>query len=218
MSFTSSTSGTIFHAAQFLVDDEACLRETATISASHLQKLTRGHRTIVPAGAIIPANGSTAVGILYEDIDVTDGDAAGSIITKGTVYEDRLPAAAESDAKSALTGITFVTAAPAIHRPAIFNKKLDALTVGSAAGTNVGDTKLTVSGHTLGSGESYVYKTGESVAPAVNLGDDLTAWTSWNGSADITATTSHKITVAVKDSDGKAVAAGSTTVTSKANG
>ena len=26
---------------------------------------------IVPAGAVIPANGSTAVGILYEDIDVT---------------------------------------------------------------------------------------------------------------------------------------------------
>lgn len=217
MSFTSSTSGTIFHAAHFLVDDENCLRQTATVSASHLQKVTRGHRTIVPAGAIIPANGSTAVGILYEDIDVTDGDAAGSIVVEGTVYEDRLPAAAESDAKTALTKIKFVTSAPSVQRPAIFNKKLDALTVTSVAGTASGDTKLTVAGHTLRAGEAYVYKTDATAAPTVSLGDDISSgWTSWDGSADVTATTSHKITVAVKDADGNAVAAGSTTVTSKA--
>ena len=116
MSFTSSKNGTIFHAAHFLVDDEACLRQTATISASHAQKVTRGNRTIVPAGAVIPANGATAVGILYEDIDVTDGDAAGSIVVEGTIYGDRLPATLDADAATALTNIRVKTS-PTITRP-----------------------------------------------------------------------------------------------------
>lgn len=117
MSFTSSTAGTTFEAGHFLVDDEQCLRLSATISASHAQKVTRGGRDIVPAGAVIPANGATAVGILYEDIDVTDGDAFGSIVTKGTIYGDRLPAALDSDAATALTGIKVIAEAPEVTRP-----------------------------------------------------------------------------------------------------
>ena len=214
MSYTASAQGTTFEAGWFLVDDEQCLRETATIAANHAQKVTRNGRTIVPAGAVIPANGSTAVGILYEDIDVTDGAAAGSIVTKGTIYGDRLPAALESAAATALTGIKVKTS-PAVVRPSVFGK-FDTLTVGSEAGTAQGDTKLTVAGHTLESGESYVYKTNATAAPTVKLGDDLTGWTAWDGDDDITATTDHKITVAVKGADGTAVAAGSTTVTAKA--
>lgn len=217
MSFTGSTTGTIFSAGHFLVDDEQCLRESATIAANHSQKVTRGGRVIVPAGAVIPSNDGNAKGILYEDIDVTDGAAFGSIVTKGVVYEDRLPAAIESAAEAVLTGIKVTTASPAVTRPAIFKKALDALAVVSAAGSSSGKTALTVTGHTLAAGEAYVYKTDATAAPAVKLGDDLSSgWTSWNGTDNITATTSHKITVAVKDKNGEAVAAGSTTVTSAA--
>ena len=219
MSFTGSTSGTIFSAGHFLVDDEQCLRESATIAANHSQRVTRNGRVIVPAGAVIPTNDGSAKGLLYEDIDVTDGAAFGSIVTKGVVYEDRLPAAIESAAEAVLPGIKVITASPAVYRPAIFNKGLDALTVASVAGTSQGDTKVTATGHTLKSGEAYVYKTHATVAPTVKLGDDLSSgWTSWNGTDDITATTGHKITVAVKDKNSKAVAAGSTDVTSKAAG
>ena len=214
MSFTASAQGTTFEAGWFLVDDEQCLRETATIAANHAQKVTRNGRTIVPAGAVIPANGATAVGILYEDIDVTDGAAPGSIVTKGTIYGDRLPAALESAAATALTGIKVKTS-PAVVRPSVFGN-FDTLTVASEDGTASGDTKLTVAGHTLETGESYVYKTNATAAPTVKLGDDLTGWTAWDGDDDITATTGHKITVAVKGADGTAVAAGSTTVTAKA--
>ena len=214
MSFIASAQGTTFEAGWFLVNDEQCLRESATISANHAQKVTRNGRTIVPAGAVIPANGATAVGILYEDIDVTDGDAPGSIVTKGVIYGDRLPAALASAAASALTGI-IVKTTPNIVRPSIFGN-FDALTVVSAAGTASGDTKLTVTGHTLKTGESYVYKTDATAAPTVKLGDDLTGWTAWDGDDDITATTGHKITVAVKGADGTAVAAGSATVTAAA--
>ena len=217
MSFTASSTGTTFEAGYFLVDDEQCLRLSATIATNHAQKVTRNGRVIVPAGAVIPANGATAKGILYEDIDVTDGDAFGSIVTKGVIYGDRLPAALDSDAATALTGIKVVTSSPAVTRPAIFGT-FDTLTVASVAGTAVGDTKVTVSGYTLKSGESYVYKTHATVAPAVKLADDLSEWTALTNGSDITATTGHKITVAVKDANGEAVAAGSTDVTAKANG
>jgi hypothetical protein len=120
MSFTASTQGTTFEAGWFLANDEQCMRESATIAANHAQKVTRNGRTIVPAGAVIPANGATAVGILYEDIDVTDGAALGSIVTKGVIYGDRLPAPLAEAAASALTGITVKTS-PTVTRPAIFD-------------------------------------------------------------------------------------------------
>lgn len=90
---------------------------------------------------------------------------------------------------------------------------LGTLTVTSVAGSSSGKTKITVSGHTLGTGEGYVYKVA-STAQEIAYGDDLTSWTDWNGSADITATNGQKITVAVVDSNDKAVAVGSATVVS----
>ena len=214
MSMTSSLTGTTFEAGFFLVDDEACLRETTTVGANHAQKVTRNGRSIVPAGAVIPANGSTAKGILYEDIDVTDGDAMGSIVTRGVIYGDRLPAALESDAATALTGIKVITNAPVVFRPAIFGK-LAAITVASVEGTAAGDTKITASDYTLKSGESYVYKVADT-ATEVTVGDDLTSWTALTNGSDVTAATGKVITVAAKDKDGKAVAAGTATVTAKA--
>lgn len=214
MSFTASASGTTFEAGYFLVDDEQCLRETATISASHLQKVTRNGRTIVPAGAVIPANGSSAKGILYEDIDVTDGDAPGSIVTKGKIYEDRLPAVPVSDAKTALTGLAFVTS-PSVYRPAIFEKDgLVVLTVTAADSATASSTDITVSGYTLQTGDAYLYKTHATAAPTVTLGQQLAAgtdsWASWDGDDPIAATNGHKITIAVINGLGQVVAAGST--------
>jgi len=217
MSFTANASGTTFSAGHFLVDDEACLRETATIAANHGQIVTLNGRKIVPAGAFVPSRGSSSVGLLYEDIDVTDGAAPGSIVTKGKVYEDRLPQAANSDAKTALAGITFVNQ-PNVTRPAIF-AFFKTLTVQSAASASAsGKTALTVTGYTLGAGESYVYKIDSTAAPTVELGDDLSDWTDWDGDDEISSTTGYKITVAVVDSDDKALAAGSADITVKAAG
>ena len=79
---------------------------------------------------------------------------------------------------------------------------LGTLTVTSAAGTNVGDTKLTVT-PALTSGNSYKYKVAD------------TAWSAWNGTADITATTGKVVTVVECDSAYKAQKAGNATVTAK---
>jgi hypothetical protein len=170
-------------------------------------------------GAFWPANSSSTVkGIVYEDVDVTSGAMPGSVVTKGVVYLDRLPAAPESGVQNALEGLgfKFYATAPAVIRPNFSATGLTALTVNSIAGTAAGDTKITVSGYTLGAGESYVYKVADSTAPAVDFGDILTTgWTAWDGTSDITAATDKKITVAVVDATKAAVAAGNATVTAK---
>ena len=117
MSMIGSSNGLAWSAGRFLADDEQCVRQTATVAANHAQAITRADGTkYVPAGAVIPANGSTAKGILYEDIDVSKGDAMGSIVTEGTVYGSKLPAALDNAAATALKGIKVVDA-PTITRP-----------------------------------------------------------------------------------------------------
>ena len=93
---------------------------------------------------------------------------------------------------------------------------LATITVASAQGTNSGTTKLTLSGYTPASGESYVYKAASDTAPAVEYGDvpDYT-WAAWNGSADLTITNGYKVTVASINSSSQVVAAGSATVVAK---
>ena len=91
---------------------------------------------------------------------------------------------------------------------------LPELTVSSRAGGTSGKTALTVSGYTLGTGDSYVYKVTDDEI-VVHVGDSTASWTSWNGSAEITATTGKIITVAVSNSS-KVVARGHDTVTAKA--
>lgn len=213
MSFTGSTNGSTFNNGFFLVNEEDSLRETAMIGEDHAQVVTRGRRKIVPMGAVVPANDGTAKGILYEDIDVTDGDALCSIVTIGKIYEDRLPEALADDAKTALTGIT-IEEEPDIVRPSIF-AAWHHLTVNSVAGNTSGKTAVTVAGHVLEDGESYVYKA-EAKANHVTLGTDLTGWTDWDGSAEITATTGNILTIAVKGVEGTAVAGGAAEVTAKA--
>lgn len=217
MSFISTpNTGKGWEAGYFLADNENCTRVTAQIAQNHAAVVTRADGTkYVPAGSIIPSNDGNAVGILYENIDVTTGDMPGSIVTAGVVYKDRLPAAPESSAVSALTGITFDNYEPTIGRPNFNVKMLAALTVNSIAGTAAGDTKVTVSGYTKASTDIYKYKVGDA-AQTVHAGDSLSAWTTWDGSADITAASGKKITVAVADAKGYALAAGSATVTAKA--
>lgn len=82
MSFTASTTGSGFLAGHFLADDENCVRVTMTIPADHQAAVTKADGTkYVPEGTIIDNKG-----ILYEPIDVTKGDAPGSVVIKGTVY------------------------------------------------------------------------------------------------------------------------------------
>lgn len=215
--FDGPNTGYGWAAGHFLADDETCIRKTMTIAANHSQVVTRDDGCkVVPAGAVIPSNDGNAKGILFEDIDVTNGAAAGSVVIEGTVYEDKLPAGIESAAESALTGITVITTSPAVTRPDTDKREFAKLGVESAAGSASGKTKITVAGYTNESTDTYKYKTASSVdVPA--LGEALPAgFTTWDGSADITATTGNEIAIAVVTAGGYVVAAGKATVTSKA--
>jgi len=120
MSFNASSTGTGYAPGWFLADNEHCTRETRTVAANHAQVKTAANGgKYVPMGAIWPSNDANAVGIVYEDVDVTTGNMPGSVVTAGTIYADRLPTAAASAAKTALEGkgFKFITTAPAVTRP-----------------------------------------------------------------------------------------------------
>lgn len=90
---------------------------------------------------------------------------------------------------------------------------LGELTVSSVAGTEIGDTAITVT-PAKETGNLYKYKVAAAAQP-VTYGQNVQTWQAWDGSADITAATGQVITVVECGADYKALAAGSATVTAK---
>lgn len=209
----NATAGKTYAPGWFLAHEE-CVRETRQIPQSGATSANGGKYQKM--GSFYPANNSSTVeGILYEDVDVTSGDMPGSVVTKGVVYLNRLPAAPESGVQAALEakGFKFINESDVV-RPE-YPSSLISLTVASAAGTESGDTAITVTGYTKASDESYYYKVGDSAA-TINPGDivDTTAWTLWDGDDEITAASDKKIAVIVASAFGEAKAYGSATVVS----
>ena len=220
MSFNQNTNGRGYAPGYFLAVAD-CDRETVQVDATHAQVVTLPNGTkIVPAGAVVPSNDGYAKGLLYEDVEVTTGPMPGSLVTRGTVYEDRLPAAIESTAEAVLTGIKVITTTPAVVRPSSFNKDtLTSLTVTSSAGSSSGKTDIGYSGYTPAAGERPIYKIAASVAPTAVLGQICkvgSASDDWHTGTfpldELAAESGQKITVAVVDSTNAVIAAGSTTI------
>lgn len=224
MSFIQNdSSARSFAPGYFLAnDDENALRLTREIPQTLATTLSDG-RKVVKAGTFYPANSSgTVEGIVYEDIDVTSGNMPGSVVLKGTVYLDRLPASPESGVQSALEGkgFVFINSAPAVIRPQWkTNGSIADITVTSVEAATSGKTTLTVSGYTPTAGESYYYKVGNATtAPSVYYGQELdtTEWSAFTSGSDYTITDTYKGTVASVDSTGCVVASGEFTADTKA--
>lgn len=96
---------------------------------------------------------------------------------------------------------------------------LQSITVTStdAGVATAGDSKISMSSYSLGTGEKYVYKCAASTAPTVAYGQKLgSSWTELDSGDVITpGATDTKITVAAVDAQGRAQAAGNTTLTKK---
>lgn len=105
MSFIGAEKqGQTYAPGWFLVTDEGCVRKTRQIAQSGATTTAEGGK-YVPMGSAYPSNDGNAVGIVYEDVDVTDGDMPGSVVLQGTVYEDRLAITGASyDAVTPKTG------------------------------------------------------------------------------------------------------------------
>lgn len=95
MSFNGSENGAVYAPGWFLAKNEGCTRVTKTISATGASTAPNGGK-YVKMGTVYPANDATAIGIVYEDVDVTTGNMPGSVVTKGEVYESRLADAVDS--------------------------------------------------------------------------------------------------------------------------
>jgi hypothetical protein len=91
---------------------------------------------------------------------------------------------------------------------------LGTLTVNSVAGTATGDTKITVNPDKENANNVYKYKVAAD-AVTVGYGQNLRNWSTWDGKADIKATTGQKITVVECDGTYKALNSGSANVTAK---
>lgn len=126
MSFIKTpTTGKVYAPGYFLAkDDENCVRETMQIPAS--LGTTEGGGKYVPMGtlySVTTGEGASATteyfGFLYEDVDVTTGDMPGSVVTKGIVYEDKLPEELTSTQRTALVakGFKFIATSPTVTRP-----------------------------------------------------------------------------------------------------
>lgn len=102
MSFIGEVKkGTTYTPGWFLAhNDETCTRETKEIAQSGAVETASGK--YVPMGTAYPSNDGNAIGIVYEDVDVTTGNMPGSVVTKGEVYEDRL----------AITGVSYSAVTP----------------------------------------------------------------------------------------------------------
>lgn len=92
MSFIyDKVEGRSFRAGAFLAVDEPVTRKTKQIAQNSALVVTAENGAkYVPAGTAYPTNDGNAIGIVYEDVDVTSGDMPGSVVTEGTVYEDKL--------------------------------------------------------------------------------------------------------------------------------
>lgn len=89
MSFINSATGKSYAPGFFLAHEE-CVRETKQMAQNNYAVVTEGETKHVPMGVAYPTNNGSAIGIVYEDVDVTTGAMPASIVTKGRVYENRL--------------------------------------------------------------------------------------------------------------------------------
>lgn len=63
-------------------------------------------RKIVQAGTVYK-KGDVAIGLVFADVDVTNGPQPAAIMVEGYVIESRLPAEVAEADKTAMTGIKF---------------------------------------------------------------------------------------------------------------
>jgi hypothetical protein len=101
MSFIAGSKGQGYEPGYFLAHEE-CTRETREISQDGATVAENGGK-YVPMGTAYPSNDSNAIGIIYEDVDVTNGNMPGSVVTKGEVYENLLAVTGKTYGEATVT-------------------------------------------------------------------------------------------------------------------
>ena len=92
---------------QILVFPDHYVGVAKTFARNDSAAATVDGRKIIKAGTIYPSNDANAIGVVFYDVDVTDGDQNGTLIVHGFIKTGAIPANPSSNAKSALKGIQF---------------------------------------------------------------------------------------------------------------
>ena len=93
---------------QILVFPDHYVGVAQTFNQNDAAAVTVDGRKIIKAGTIYPANDATALGVVFYDVDVTDGDRNGTLIIHGFIKKAALPVAPATAAITALNMIKFM--------------------------------------------------------------------------------------------------------------
>lgn len=93
---------------QILVFPDHYVCKAHTFKGDDAAAVTADGRKIIKAGTVYPKNDATAIGIVFNDVDVTNGDMNGAILIHGFVKTSALPEAPAEAAKTALKMIEFL--------------------------------------------------------------------------------------------------------------
>lgn len=170
MSYVTNYYGTF--RPNFLESEIGLVTKTYEIPDS--MGVTDGTRKIVPAGTPYPSNDANAIGIVFDNVDVTYGAKAGSIMVAGRVLEDRLTVA--TAAKNALVsaGIKFIDG-PDISRGYTVTYSAD-----DGEGTPPIDSTTYADGDVVSVSTSY---------PLTKSGYTQTGWSKTSGGTAVTSFT-----------------------------
>lgn len=111
MSFVTNTTCT--KRPNFLESEVGLVLKTREIPAT--MGVQDGKFKNVAAGTPFPSNDANAIGLVFETVDVTDGNMPGSVMVAGRVLADRITVATAAKTALANKGIVFVDA-PEITR------------------------------------------------------------------------------------------------------
>lgn len=73
---------------------------------SNVVTLANGKK-VIPAGTIYPANDNTAIGVVFYDVDVTNGESDGSLLVEAHIKTTKIPQIPTAQAKAALPNVLF---------------------------------------------------------------------------------------------------------------
>ena len=88
----------------FLASEVGLRVVSTTAKTSSPLITTENGRKIIKAGTVYPSNDVSAQGIIFQDIDVTDGDKVAPLMVGGHYYSDKLAVSIESTAVETLKG------------------------------------------------------------------------------------------------------------------
>jgi hypothetical protein len=104
----------VLNRPNFLGSEVGLVLKTITVPASATGAVTENGRKIVKAGSIFA---TPYAGLLFNDVDITDGDRIGSLMVRGSYIDAKLPATAAAKAEDFAKQGLYAIVEGAVVRP-----------------------------------------------------------------------------------------------------